>query len=368
MTAAPASGGIMLEKLAPVATLDPWLAEHVPELGEGPLSTGFLHGGTSNTILTVSRGALELVLRRTPEEPPPGAGKSIRREARVLTALHGSDVPHPRVYASCDDEQFIGSPFYVMERVEGWAGALTDDDTLNTPPFDKMPYKYGVTFAMIDALVRLSKVDYRAIGLEDFGKPEGFLDRQVDRWLDQLKSYKELYDYPGRDIPGFDYVVDWLRANQPGSFVPGIMHGDVGLPNALFAPDPPARVVALIDWELATIGDPLLDLGGFVHSMRDEREPGRVPRHGTVRVDDYPTRQELARYYSAGTGWNPEALDYYMILAIFKNACIVEYKVAQAAKGILPEATGRFFSDLVLRRIAEAERIARISDGVPVSD
>jgi aminoglycoside phosphotransferase (APT) family kinase protein len=210
----------------------------------------------------------------------------------------------------------------------------------------------------------LGRVDYCALGLDDFGRVDRFLDRQVDRWLGQLASYRELYGYEGRVIPGLDYVADWLRANQPADFTPGIMHGDVGLPNAMFAHQPPARVVALIDWELSTVGDPALDLGGFVHSFRDEREPGRLPRHGTVRADGYPTRQELARFYAAGTGWDVGRLDYYMILAIFKNACIVEYKVAQAAKGQLPQSVGRFFADLVLRRVGEARRIARIADGL----
>ncbi|AUW57151.1 phosphotransferase family protein [Sphingobium sp. SCG-1] len=356
-----------LASLAPRERLDPWLADNVRELGDGPLIINFLHGGTSNTVFTVSRGGSQGVLRRTPLTPPPWQRQEHNARGAGPESAAAVGCTASACLCSCDDPSVIGSPFFVMERVKGWAPGLTEGDTVNMAPFDCLPYKYGVPFAMVDALVRLARIDYKAIGHADFGRPDRFLDRQVDRWLSQLDSDPELYDYPGRRIPGFDYVTDWLRANQPNSFVPGIMHGDVGLPNALFAPGPPAQVTALIDWELATIGDPLLDLGGFVHSMCDEREPCRVPQHGSLRVDDYPTRQALAPYYAAGTGADPAALDYYMVLATYE--CLHRgIQGAQAAIGLLPASSGCFFSGLGLRRVAEAQRIARLVEGLPVPD
>jgi len=338
--------------------LQAWLDEHLPGLGDGPLKVELTHGGTSNVILSLHRGGPTAMLRRPPLVPPPGSEKGISREARVLSALNGTDVPHPTLLAVCDDPAVAGSAFYIMQKVDGWAGQLTDDDTLYHAPFDKAPYRHGVGYAMVDALVRLANVDYRAVGLEGFGKPHGFLARQADRWLSQLASYRTLYDWD-RKIPGIDYVADWLRANTPPDAPPGIIHGDVGSPNTLFGHDAPCRVTALIDWELSTIGDPMIDLAWFANGLNDEREPGVNKTHGSFNPQGLPTRQALARYYAAGTGRDIANLDYYLVLAMFKNVCIVEYKVAQAAQGTLPQSVGRFFDRLVLARAAEAERVAR---------
>jgi aminoglycoside phosphotransferase (APT) family kinase protein len=150
-----------------------------------------------------------------------------------------------------------------------------------------------------------------------------------------------------------------LRANIPDDFKAGIIHGDVGTPNALFAFDRPARLTALIDWELSTIGDPLLDLAGLTNKLRDEDEPGHVDPAPLYNIVNMPTRQELARYYAAGTGRDISNFDYYCALSMFKGACIVEYKVAQSAAGILSPETGRLFNKLVLGGFARAERLCR---------
>lgn len=341
------------------ARLTRWLDENIPEMGDGPLRVEFVHGGTSNVILSLDRGGETLILRRPPAVPPPGSEKTVLREARILTALNGTPVPHPVCRGSCDDPTVIGAAFYVMNRVDGWAARIIDERIVHNPPFDKAPYEYGVAYAMVDGLVALANVDYKAVGLEGFGKPDNFLERQVDRWESQLKSYRELYNYAGRDLPGYELTRDWLRANIPSSFRAGIIHGDVGTPNALFADGPPARLNALIDWELSTIGDPLLDLASFTNSMRDEATPDILPRRRLYAAENWPTRQEMARYYASGTGRDMADFDYYAILAMFKGGCILEYKVAQAAAGILPKATGTFFSRLVLENFASAADLVR---------
>jgi aminoglycoside phosphotransferase (APT) family kinase protein len=319
-----------------------------------------IHGGTSNVIISLNRGDETMILRRPPAVPPPGSEKTVLREARVLTALRGTDVPHPYCHGSCADTDVIGAPFYVMELVPGWAAELRDGHIYHRAPFDAAPKEAGIGYAMVDGLIALANVDYLAVGLEGFGKPDNFHQRQVDRWEGQLQSYATLYDYPGRDLPGYDYARDWLRANLPTDFKPGIMHGDVGTPNALFAFDEPARLTALIDWELSTIGDPLLDLAWFCNGLRDERDPADfVPKKALYTAENLPTRQELMRHYAAGTGRDVSRFDYYLVLAMFKGGCILEYKVAQAAKGILSAETGIFFSRLVTANFAEAERIAR---------
>ena len=340
--------------------LTAWLDAHIPALGEGPLVIRKIHGGTSNIILSLNRGGETLILRRPPAVPPPGSERSILREARVLTALNGTAVPHPICHGSCSDPAVIGAPFYVMERVEGWPAELAEGKIHDRPPFDKPPHAREVPFAIVDGLIALANVDYRAVALDDFGRPDNFLERQVDRWEGQIKSYGQLYDHEWRELPGYALARDWLRANIPDDFSPGIIHGDVGTPNALFAFDPPCRLTALIDWELSTIADPLLDLAWFCNGIRDDRFPGHVPEKALYNVTVWPTRQELMAHYAAGTGRDMASFDYYLILAMFKGGCILEYKVAQAAKGILSAETGRLFDRLVRGNFAEAEKLIRL--------
>jgi aminoglycoside phosphotransferase (APT) family kinase protein len=351
-----------LAALAPVATLTEWLDAHVPQLGQGPLQTALLHGGTSNVVLTLQRDGAPMVLRRPPTVPPPGAEKGVLREARILTALNGTNVPHPVCHGSTDDTSVIGAPFYVMEKVNGWAPNLRDEKIHNEPPFDRMPYYYGIPFAIVDGLIALANVDYQAIGLGDYGKPGKFLERQVDRWAGQLASYKERYGYAGRELPGFAETEAWLRANVLKTEVTGIIHGDVGTPNMMFHHGPPPKLAAMIDWELSTIGDPMIDLGWFCGGLRDERFPNETGGSGLNDPANFPTRQELARYYAAGTGRDVSDFDYFLMLAKFKSGCLLEYKVAQAAAGILPQQVGEFFSRIVLSCFREtAAMIRRLS-------
>ena len=348
-----------LDGLVDIGRLSSWLDDHIPALGDGPLRAEMIHGGTSNVIVKLDRGRHDLILRRPPVVAPPGSEKTVLREARVLRALNGTDVPHPHCHGSCADSAVIGAPFYVMDLVDGWAAELRDEHIYHRAPFDKAPLEAGIGFAMVDGLIALANVDYLQVGLDGFGRPDNFHERQVDRWESQLQSYASLYDYPGRHLPGYAYARDWLRANKPDHFKPGIMHGDVGTPNALFAFDQPARLTALIDWELSTIGDPILDLAWFCNGLRDERDLDRAPAKSLYNADNLPTRQALMRHYEAGTGRDLSQFDYYLILAMFKGGCILEYKVAQAAKGILSKETGSMFSRLVTANFAEAERLAR---------
>ncbi len=335
-------------ELADAERLTAWLDAHIPQLGDGPLRIEQLHGGTSNVILTLDRGGeRDMVLRRPPAVPPPGSAKSVLREARVLTALNGTPVPHPHCFGACEDAGVIGAPFYVMERVPGWAAELRDERIFHRAPFDKAPCEYGIAYAMVDGLVALANVDYRAVGLEGFGKPDNFLERQVDRWEGQIRSYPALYGTEWREIPGFAYARDWLRANLPDDFHAGVIHGDVGTPNALFAFDRPARLTALID------------LAWFTGPLRDEDRPGEIGEATLYNIANFPTRQELARYYAAGTGRDLASFDFYCVLAAYKSGCILEYKVAQSAAGILPKQTGIFFDKLVRAAFARGEMLAR---------
>jgi aminoglycoside phosphotransferase (APT) family kinase protein len=211
---------------------------------------------------------------------------------------------------------------------------------------------------MVDGLIEMANLDYRAAGLETFGKPDGFLERQVDRWLGQLATYPAKYDkYEGRKLPGLDTVVDWLRANVPESWRPGLMHGDYAMNNVLFANAPPARLVAIVDWETATIGDPMLDLAAFTMNMRS--------RDGTEKIWSYfeperfPYREDAIAYYGERTGRDISPIDYYYVLYRFRAACILEYKVAEAIQGLSPKAKGDRFDGLVRMLMESAESLVR---------
>ena len=350
---------VNLDELVNIPNLTDWLDTHVPDLGKGALKCTLLHGGTSNVVFTISRGGQEMVLRRPPAVPPPGAERGVLREARVLTALNGTEVPTPVCYGACEDTEIIGGCFYVMEKVDGWAPNLRDEKIYNEPPFDRMPYQYGIPFTIVGGLQLLANVDYKAVGLEDFGKPHKFLERQIDRWAGQLNSYKERYNYEGRHLEGYDEVESWLRSNMLQHETIEIIHGDVGTPNMMFRRGPPARLAAMIDWELSTIGDPMIDMGWFTGSMRDERFPDLTREDGLSNPYNLPTRQELVRYYCSGTGRNPDEFDFYTVLAGFKAGCLMEYKVAQAAAGVLPKEVGTFFAHIVddsFKRAAELVR------------
>ena len=351
-----------LDQLANIPRLTQWLDVHLPQLGDGPLQTALLAGGTSNVVLTIDRGQGPMVLRRPPAVPPPGAERGVLREARVLTALNATDVPHPVCHGVCEDPDVIGMPFYVMDKVDGWTYGRIDGVGSNHPPFDKMPYAYGVAFAVADGLVRLANVDYEKVGLAGFGKPENFIERQVDRWASQLASYRERYGYKGRRLEGYDEVEAWLRSHQVNSPRVGVIHGDVGLQNMMFHFGAPARLSAMLDWELSTLGDPMLDLGWFCVGLFDERFPDIAPAGAAIKPDQSPTRQELARYYCAGAGRDIVDFDYFCVLAAFKLGCILEYKVAQAEAGILSDEVGETFRRAVSDIFRQsAELIRRIS-------
>jgi aminoglycoside phosphotransferase (APT) family kinase protein len=314
----------LVDDLANPARLAPWLSANVDVRGhQVPVVTRRARG-SSNEMFEVRVDGQRWMLRRPTKIALEGAGSGIAREYRLLTALEGTPAPHPRPVAFCDDDAVIGSPFYLMDLVDGFE------------PIDPLPKafltdpaaRHGIGIALIDALAELSQVDWQARGLGDFGKPDGFHQRQVRRWRTQLESYR------WRDLPHVEEIEAWLSANQPAGFVAGIMHGDYHQGNVLMAPQPPARVAAIVDWENATIGDPLLDVGYFLTGWPD---PGETRRLGT-RIDDrrgLATKAELREHYEARTGRPVGPLGYYMVLSLYKLGVMLE---GIAARG---QALGR---------------------------
>ncbi len=348
MTTTPALDGLL-----DVPRLTAWLDTHLPALGSGPLTVTRVKGaGASNEIFTLARGGETVVLRRPPNPPREASNRIMAREYRVLRALDTTAVPHARPLALCEDPEVAGASFYVMAKIDGF----TPMDPLPAP-FDTDPAtRHRLGTELIDALAALANVDYRAVGLDDFGKPDGFLTRQVERWLGQLETYRSQPGYEARTIPGLETVARWLEAHTPPMSPAGILHGDYQFINVMFHHGAPARLAAIVDWEQATIGDPLLDLGWVLSGWSDPGEP--LARGSYVRKrDGLPTRHELVERYAARTGRAVEHLDYYVVLAKFKLAALLEGHYARALAGKGDPTMGKIMGELVLGLIADAEAI-----------
>lgn len=318
-----------------------------------PLEATFVTGGASNEIFELRRGEHRMALRRPPSIVPKGRNETMLREYRVLRALRDSDVPHARALAVCDDPQEMGACFYLMEWVDGWSPMNTDGWPA---PFNThLHARRGLALELVDAIAALARVDWRAVGLEGFGKPEGFLERQVDRWLAHLASFKF------RELPGLDVAADWLRVHTPASFKPGIIHGDYQFANVMFRHGAPARLAAIVDWEMATVGDPLLDLAWILMGWPD---PGEGDRLGYVDYGGMPARAELTERYAKHTGLPTDQIDYYVVLARFKMACVLEGGYARYVRGGADNPKMAAFGDVVLdmaRRAAELATSSRLA-------
>ncbi len=292
-----------------------------------------LEGGTQNFLLKFHHDNRDYVLRRPPKHLRKNSNDTMKREARVLGALAGSKVPHPGFIASCSDESVLGCCFYLMEPVEGFNATTGLQDYHRRDP----AVRHRMGLAMIEGITALGSIDYRAVGLEGFGKPEGFLERQVPRWQAQLQSYNKLEGWPGpASLPGIDTIPEWLDDNRPAAFVPGIMHGDYHLANVMFCYDSP-ELAAIVDWELCTIGDPLIDLGWLMSMWHDPEEdtPARVqPWEG------FPSIDEMIAHYAERSSRNLDALPWYGVLACFKLGSILEGTHARACAGLAPRETG----------------------------
>ena len=343
------------EGLLDLPAIQAWLDEHVPSLGSGPLRARILAGGATNAVFLIERDGTRAVLRRPPRMPRPDSEKILGREARVLKALDGTGVPAPRLFAHCADPAVNGTAFYVMSFADGWVG-LGDFP----PPFDRPgEARRNLGFELVGGIAKLANVDYRTVGLDDFGKPKGFLKRQVDRWLHQLEMYRTTDDYAGRELPGLAYVGDWLKDHPIETPRVGIIHGDYGFANAMFARGEEAKLLAMVDWELSTVGDPLLDLGWVLYGFRSERDPVGGPPPAYFDPTPFPTREELADFYAERTGLPVDKLDYYLVLAQFKLAVLLERKYAESLAGRKPKDYGEMFANFTTKLLAQAEATAR---------
>jgi len=328
--------------------LDAWIPDRLEGFGL-PLTADRLGlgAGIANALYLVRRGDHAWVLRMPPKVKNDPSASDTLREWRILTALEGTAVPHPAPRLLCEDAGVLGAPFLVMDVVDGFTPGVE----LPEPFASDRSLRGDLAMAYVDGCAALSAVDWRARGLEGLGKPEGFLERQVTRWLAQLARYET------RELPELGFVTDWLEANRPEMSAPGIIHGDYSPFNVMVARDTPARLAAIVDWDTGTIGDPLLDIG---HLLARWTEPGEdaVIAELPGGVWGYPSRAQMAVRYGAATGRDLAALPYYEALALFKLAVILEGNFARERAAGVPDSANSM-GEIVPRLLRGAAAFAR---------
>jgi aminoglycoside phosphotransferase (APT) family kinase protein len=312
-------------------------------IGSGPVHAEPVGEGHSNITYLIRRDGGSWILRRPPRPPLPPSAHDVLREARLLRALEGTPVRVPRVLAVNDDEGVIGAPFYVMEVV---AGSVVT--TAVPPALDTEAERRRMGDELIDALAEIHAADWRACGLEGFGRPTGYLERQLRRFGGLWEHNKT------RELPTLERVTAWLAEKLPASREATIVHGDYRLGNVMFAPEAPARLVAVFDWELATIGDPLADVGYLVATWAQAGDPEfEVALHDATRRPGFPTRDELIARYEAVTGRSMSDLRWYTTLALWKSAIFLEGSYKRRLAGTADDP----FFDLLERGVPQlAER------------
>jgi aminoglycoside phosphotransferase (APT) family kinase protein len=320
-------------ELVDLATLTRWMdAEGIES---GPVTdVAVLGGGTQNVLVRFTRGGREFVFRGPPLHKRANSDATMLREAAVLAGLVDSGVPHPSLVATCDDLDVLGRCFFLMESVRGF----TATSEIPEPFASDVALQRQMGLSMVDALAALGRVDPEAAGVAHLGRPDGWLGRQVGRWQSQLASYAELDGWPGPRLPGVDALAEWLAGHLPAHWEPGLIHGDFHLGNVMFSRDE-ARVAAVVDWELATIGDPLLDLGHLLATWPDPADPRRTPL--PTPVPGLPDRRTIIERYAGGSTRDLGAIDWYQALACYRLAVILEGSYARACAGKAPMDVGR---------------------------
>jgi aminoglycoside phosphotransferase (APT) family kinase protein len=326
--------------------------------GKGePVECDFIAGGSQNEIYEIRRGALHSALRIPPVTAPETRDDGIWREWRIIEALDGTDVPHTPAIAACRDTDVLGRAFYLMGFVDGWSpmGLETAPDGSRPwpAPFDTdLGARKALAFQLVEGIALLGSIDWKARGLADLGRPDGFHERQVDRWTAFLERIK------GRELPGFDEAAAWLRAHEPIDFVPGLMHGDYQFANVMYRHGAPARLAAIVDWEMGTVGDPKLDLGWVVQSWPDDTMAVSDTPSSYVDMYGMPSRDDVVQHYAAISGRQVDDIDYYVVLARWKLAVVLEQGYQRAGEDEKLQA----FGPVVLQLMQEAADLAESTD------
>jgi aminoglycoside phosphotransferase (APT) family kinase protein len=326
--------------------LGPYLARELGDDGWRELAVEVVPGGRSNLTYYVTGPAGALVLRRPPLRAVRPTAHDMGREHRMLSALHGTAVPVPEPVLLCEDPDVLGAPFYLMRRVDGVVVRAAFPDRYAAEPADRL----RITEAMIDVLADLHAVDPAAVGLAGYGRPEGYLARQLRRWSGEWAALRSA------DLPAVDALAAELGAGLPDSPTGPIVHGDYKLDNVVLHPEDPGRIAAVLDWEMSTLGDPLADLGLLVVYWQPAGATGSVVPSVTG-LPGFPSRTDVVARYAARTGRDVRPLPWYVAFGYFKLACVVAGILARQRAGAMADNTDDGLGDAI-GPLAEAGRDA----------
>ena len=320
------------------AALTAWMDRE--GLGDGPLSgLDHLAGGTQNILVRFTRGDRDYVLRRPPTRKRANSDETMRREARVLGALRGTTVPCPTLIAHCDDTEVLGAAFYLMAPVDGF----TPTNGLPADVVGDNEQQHRLGLSLVEGIAELSRVDVSTPALAGFGRREGWLERQVDRWRSQLDGYAQIPGYQVGSLPHVDPIAGWLRRHRPAQSTAGLLHGDYHFANVMVRHDAP-ELAAIVDWELSTIGDPLLDLGHLLATWPTLQPPESTL--GALNLPGLPAESELVEHYARVSGRDVSHLSWFTVLACFRLAILLEGSRARAMAGDMPQETGRRLGEM----------------------
>lgn len=297
------------------AKVDGWLKERVAGLTGAPEVRQF-SGGASNLTYLLRYPERELILRRPPAGRKASSAHDMSREYRVQRQLRPVFRYVPKMLAYCDDQDVIGADFYLMDRIVGTIPRKDFPPDLELTP----PQARTLAFTVIDTLVELHGVDPAAVDLSDLGKGLGYVERQVRGWSERYRKARTW------NVPTAERVMAWLAANQPDDVRSCVIHNDYRLDNVVLAPDDPMRVIGVLDWEMATIGDPLMDLGGALAYWIQPDDPylARRGRRQPTHVAGMPSRREVVEYYCDRAGLSPENWTFYEVFGLFRLAAIAQ--------------------------------------------
>ncbi len=348
-----APGAIRPDERFDESNLDAWLRAHVPGL-EGPMQVSQFHGGHANLTYCVTYGDRELVVRRPPLGPVAPRSHDMRRECRALSALAPLYAPAPQPFGLCEDESILGAIFFVMERRRGvivrgaWPEGLPDVPAL----------RRRMGEALIDALADLHLVDSSRPEIAALGKPDGFVDRQVNGWYERWERART------REIPAMEEVCAWLRERIPAPQTIAVLHNDYKLDNAMFDLADPGRLVAVFDWDMASLGDPLVDLGTLLGYWSEAGDAGvRGTAGGIMAMSGFPTRHEVVQRYAARTGFDVTRIDFYEAFALFKTAVVLEQIYVRWVRGQTKDARFEGLGGIVPILAESARLVVARSDG-----
>jgi aminoglycoside phosphotransferase (APT) family kinase protein len=331
-----------------------YLRAHVEDVPEGELEVSQFPSGASNLTYLLKVGDWEGVLRRPPLGPVPPKAHDMGRESGILARLNTVYPLAPKPYFFCDDESVIGAPFYVMERRTG----IVLDDTFPDGVEHDEELCRGISRTLVDTLVQLHAVDVREAGLGDLGKPNGFLRRQTEGWISRYDKAKT------DEIEEVDPLTDWLARDIPESPPPAVIHNDYKLNNLVLDPEDLTGVRAVLDWEMATVGDPLFDLAVSLSYWIEPGDPdelaGVMP---TVTVTPgFMTRKELIDRYAEESGRDLSEMHWYVVFGYFKLAGILQQIYARYKNGQTTDDRFAAFGERVRTLILHAENLSRTGD------